>query len=38
MPKKVDKKTKKTLQEIRENLAPFDMIERIKEDAKDRRS
>ena len=38
MPKKVDKKTKKTLQEIRENLAPVDMIERIKEDAKDRRS
>ena len=38
MPKKVDKKTKKTLQEIRENLAPSDLIERIKEDAKDRRS
>lgn len=38
MPKKVNKKTKKALQEVREALAPSDMIERIKQDAKDRRS
>ena len=38
MPKKVNKKTKKALQEVKEALAPSDMIERIKQDAKDRRS
>jgi len=38
MPKKVNKKTKKALQEVREALAPSDMIERIKQDARDRRS
>jgi molecular chaperone DnaJ len=38
MPKKVNKKTKKALQEVKDALAPSDMIERIKQDAKERRS
>ena len=38
MPKKVDKKSKKALQELRSSLAPTDLIDRIKKDASDRRS
>ena len=38
MPKKVDKKSKKALQELRSSLAPADLIDRIKKDASDRRS
>ena len=38
MPKKVDKKSKKALQELRSSLAPKDLIDRIKKDASDRRS
>ena len=38
MPKKVNKKTKKALQEVKDALAPSDMIQRIKQDAKERRS
>jgi|TARA_B110000902_G_C14225389_1_gene556815 molecular chaperone DnaJ len=37
MPKKLDKKTKKTLLEIKPSLAPKDMLERIKQDADERR-
>ena len=38
MPKKVDKKSKKSLQELKDVLAPKDILERIKADAKDRRN
>ena len=38
MPKKVDKKSKKALQELKSVLAPKDLIERIKQDADERRS
>ena len=38
MPKKVDKKSKKSLQELKEVLAPKDLLERIKDDAKERRN
>ena len=38
MPKKVDKKSKKSLQELKDILAPKDILERIKADAKDRRN
>ena len=38
MPKKVDKKSKKALQELRSSLAPTDLLDRIKKDASDRRS
>ena len=38
MPKKVDKKSKKSLQELKGVLAPKDILERIKADAKDRRN
>ena len=38
MPKKVDKKSKKALQELKPALAPKDLLERIKKDAHDRRS
>jgi molecular chaperone DnaJ len=38
MPKKIDKKAKKSLQEIRDSLGPKDLVERIKQDAKERRS
>ena len=38
MPKKVDKKSKKALQELKSALAPKDILERIKDDAKDRRN
>ena len=38
MPKKVDKKSKKALQELKSTLAPTDILQRIKDDAKDRRN
>lgn len=38
MPKKVDKKSKKALQDLKPALAPEDILERIKDDAKDRRN
>jgi len=38
MPKKVDKKSKKALQDLKSVLAPKDILERIKDDAKDRRN
>ncbi len=38
MPKKVDKKSKKSLQELKDVLGPKDIVERIKADAKDRRN
>ena len=38
MPKKVDKKSKKALQELQAVLAPKDVIERIKQDAHERRA
>ena len=38
MPKKVDKKSKKALQALQSVLAPSDALERIKEDARERRN
>ena len=38
MPKKVDKKSKKALQALQSVLAPNDALERIKEDARERRN
>jgi len=38
MPKKVDKKSKKTLEELKSVLGPKDLVQRIKEDAKERRA
>ena len=38
MPKKVDKKSKKALEELKSVLGPKDLVQRIKEDAKERRA
>ncbi|MBT5390731.1 MAG: molecular chaperone DnaJ [Euryarchaeota archaeon] len=38
MPKKVDKKSKKSLQDLKSVLGPKDLLERIKQDAKERRN
>ncbi len=38
MPKKIDKKSKKTLEGLKSVLGPKDLVQRIKEDAKDRRA
>jgi len=38
MPKKVDKKSKKILQDLKPVLGPKDILERIKDDAKERRN
>mgnify|MGYP002633003657 FL=1 len=38
MPKKIDKKSKKTLEGLKSVLGPKDLVQRIKEDAKERRA
>ena len=38
MPKKIDKKSKKALEVLKSALGPKDLVQRIKEDAKDRRA
>jgi hypothetical protein len=38
MPKKIDKKSKKALEALKSSLGPKDLVQRIKEDAKDRRA
>jgi len=38
MPKKIDKKSKKALEALKSALGPKDLVQRIKEDAKDRRA
>lgn len=38
MPKKIDKKSKKALEGLKSVLGPKDLVQRIKEDAKDRRA
>ena len=38
MPKKVDKKSKKALQDLKTALGPKDLLKRIRDDAKERRS
>ena len=38
MPKKVDKKSKKALQDLKPALGPKDLLKRIRDDAKERRS
>jgi len=38
MPKKIDKKSKKVLQSLQSVLAPSDVLQRIKDDAQERRN